>query len=78
MNRTNSVEFAVVTGPTSCWLLGYGDSSTRGSIYQQQWSEGNRDAWFCGVFVASFLENEDSEFSSILSGGGNDILSLVY
>jgi len=69
----------MLAGPTSYWLLGYGDSRMCGSIYQQEWSEGNRDA--CGVFVASVLENEDSkacEFGNILRGGGNNILLFVF
>jgi len=71
----------MLAGSNWYWLLGYGDSSMCGSIYQQEWSEGNRDAWFCGVFVASVLENEDSkacEFSNILSGGGNNILLFGF
>ena len=78
-SRTNSAEFTMLAGPTSYWLLGYGDSRMCGSIYQQEWSEGNRDA--CGVFVASVLENEDSkacEFGNILRGGGNNILLFVF
>jgi len=54
--------------------LDYGDSSISGS-------KGNRDACFCGVFVAFVQEIEDSkacEFSNILlSGGGNNILLPV-